>query len=475
MKKRTKITLTIVELLALTGVFYAANPTYFANVPNATGVAAGRADLLVSEFCTGNIDKVACDGTFSLFATIPQLPTACQEKYLAMAPSQSAMAGFTPRDVFITQGDDVFKFSGGTLTLFATIPCGARHADHTGITFDHVGTFGFNMIVTCQNGGGVWTIDGTGTVTPIASTGTPIEGPAVAPSAFGPFGGQLLVADEDGNAVHAIRNDGTVTLNVFQWSSAESVVVIGPCAFCSGGAFFWAMQLASPPAFIGIYQYPLTDFTGLVGSILVTGEFGASTALITFNGTNYVQSSFNNIPGGQGEGSSFVDCDIPLPASQITHTLTTCTDFLNGTGEILSSLSYSVKFGRIKKVSVGQVAPGVFFYWVKVTVPAGPQNFTITQTHSANGTGFFDITNSNNVFDSNCTSVRPTNITQDTTTGAVTAQFTALTAGTYIISLKYSGNSLVGDTAPTGNGTVHYVFATMGVPDSTVGVDLIKQ
>ena len=54
MKKRTKITLrtkiylTIVALLALTGVFYAANPTFFTNVPFATGVAASQTELLVS-------------------------------------------------------------------------------------------------------------------------------------------------------------------------------------------------------------------------------------------------------------------------------------------------------------------------------------------------------------------------------------------------------------------------------------------
>ena len=47
MKKRTKISLrtkiylTIVGLLALTGVLYAANPSFFAAVvPQATGVAA---------------------------------------------------------------------------------------------------------------------------------------------------------------------------------------------------------------------------------------------------------------------------------------------------------------------------------------------------------------------------------------------------------------------------------------------------
>jgi hypothetical protein len=306
---RTKIILTIVGLLALTGVFYAANPTQFATVPLATGVAAGPADLLVTEFCTQNLDTVDCQGNFSLLATIPGPPPVgpCQEKYLAMAPSQSAAAGFTPRDVFVTQGAEVYKATPpGPLALFATIPCNVT--DHTGITFDHVGTFGFNMIVTCETGG-VFQIDRTGTVTPIADTGAHLEGPAVAPLSFGRFGGQILAADEFINQVHAIKNDGTVTLNVFSKFGAEGVVVIpsAPCTFCSGGAFFQAIQNVN-----AIYQYPLADFTGLGGSILVTSELGAGTDLITFDGTNYVQSFFDNI-SGLFEGSSFVDCDVPTP------------------------------------------------------------------------------------------------------------------------------------------------------------------
>jgi len=61
MKKRTKITLrtkiylTIVALLALTGVFYASNPTPFSGgVPFPTGVAAAP-DLLLG--CAGSFAR----------------------------------------------------------------------------------------------------------------------------------------------------------------------------------------------------------------------------------------------------------------------------------------------------------------------------------------------------------------------------------------------------------------------------------
>jgi hypothetical protein len=156
--------------------------------------------------------------------------------------------------------------------------------------------------------------------------------------------------------------------------------------------------------------------------------------------------------------------------SQITPTGTTCSQFKNGTAETLLNLNYSVSGGKIKN----NITPGVFFYWVSVTVPAGNNNVTITQTiTTGNFAGKFDFASGSNVFNSNCNSVSDT-ITQNPTTGAVTVNFNAPTAGTYIIGIKYDSKSIVGDPAPSPGTTVHYDFATTGVPGSTSGLDLIK-
>ena len=116
----------------------------------------------------------------------------------------------------------------------------------------------------------------------------------------------------------------------------------------------------------------------------------------------------------------------------------------------------------------------MFFYWVSVTVPAGNNIVTITQTiTTGNFTGKFDFASGSNVFDSNCNSVSDT-ITQNSGTGTVTVTFNAPTAGTYIIGIKYDSKSIAGDPAPSPATTVHYDFATTGVPGSTQGLDLIK-
>ena len=74
--------------------------------------------------------------------------------------------------------------------------------------------------------------------------------------------------------------------------------------------------------------------------------------------------------------------------SQITPTGTTCREFARGTAETLSNLNYSVDGGKVKN----NVTPGVFFYWVSVTVPPGNNVFTITETiTTANFTGKFNL------------------------------------------------------------------------------------
>ena len=253
MKKRTKITLrtkidlTTMGLLALTRVLYAADPAPFVTgIPFPTGVAAAPNLLLVSEYCSENIDMVDCNGNLSLYTVLPGFGS-CRQKYMSVAPSQSTGAGFTPRDVFVTEGALVFRVDSlGTVTLFAALPGCFPLGDRTGITFDHFGTFGFDMIVTCSEGN-VFRVHGDGTVTQIAAgAGASIEGPAVVPPGFGPHGGEIWVADEAGNAVHTIGVPPTytVTLNILSHEYAEGVYVIPnpPCTFCDSppSAFFLA-------------------------------------------------------------------------------------------------------------------------------------------------------------------------------------------------------------------------------------------
>ena len=161
---------------------------------------------------------------------------------------------FIPRDVYVTEGALVFRVDGaGTVTLFAALP-GCLASDHNGITFDHFGTYGYDMIVTCREGN-VFRVNGAGTVTQIATIYPPdstntAEGPAVVPPGLGgPHGGEIWIADEVGNAVHTVGLPPTytVTLNFLLHPTAEGVYVVPnpPCTYCGSFSFVLAENSSS--------------------------------------------------------------------------------------------------------------------------------------------------------------------------------------------------------------------------------------
>src|SRR5262249_20499844 len=133
---RTKIYLTITAgVLALAGILYGSNPQQFSSaVPNPTGVAAAPDLLLITPFCGDGILSLGPTGAIVGAWLIPGFGS-CREKYMTIAPSQAAMAGFTPRDAFVTQGPLVYKLHQGVVTLFADLSTfGCTSSDHNGIT-----------------------------------------------------------------------------------------------------------------------------------------------------------------------------------------------------------------------------------------------------------------------------------------------------------------------------------------------------
>lgn len=284
------------------GSAFAANPTVFTPFIQPIGVAAAPQKLIVTEYCSLQIDQIDSSGNVTPFAMLPS-GGGCVERYVAISPG---LGGFTANDIFVTQGPDIWKISpdGLTVTLFATIP--SLPGSHNGITFDHVGTsFGYDMIIAGFNGE-VWRVNAAGVATFVANVGVGLEGPEIAPAGFGPLAGHIFAAAENASLVYAISSAGVVTV-VAAWPSAESVHLIpnNPCSFgSSGGSFFSAIYP------VNITMFPPSDFSGLGGKLLVTSEIGGGIGLLTFDGTNYVMSPFHaNL--GQHEGSAFVDCAVP--------------------------------------------------------------------------------------------------------------------------------------------------------------------
>jgi hypothetical protein len=294
---------------------FAGNPSSFAPVTQPIGIAASSLFLFVTQLAPGTspsqVLSVDSFGVSRVFATL-FTNTAGAEEYIAISPG---LGGFPGNFIYVTQGTRIVQvppFTGSPVTVFATIP--SLPASHNGITFDHVGTFGFDMIIVAGNTpptGEVWKVDSAGTKTLIATVpGTPIlESPEVAPMSFAPYGGQIIAASEDagGGTVFAISNTGTVS-TVTTWPTAEAIRFIPPktCSFGTTGASFFDTQYSLNE----IIKFPQTDFAGLGGSALVTSESAGTIGLLTSSGGSIVSSTFQT-GLQQQEGSAFVDCSVP--------------------------------------------------------------------------------------------------------------------------------------------------------------------
>ena len=165
----------------------------------------------------------------------------------------------------------------------------------------------------------------------------------------------------------------------------------------------------------------------------------------------------------------------PPPASggQVAPTATTCADFTAGTSADLTEVLYGVKSGK-----VNNVAPGVFFYYSKVTAPSSSFTVDIAQgeTHGAFSTLF--ALQSVSLYDAGCTTSNLGKVSYPSA-GQARISVNGATAGaTYVIGVKYDPNTVVGQLVPSPS-TVHYDFATLvnGVVAAadTDGVNLIRK
>ena len=155
--------------------------------------------------------------------------------------------------------------------------------------------------------------------------------------------------------------------------------------------------------------------------------------------------------------------------AQFTDDAATCAQVAAGTAPVLSTVNYTDKKGVINKAT-----PNLAVYWVKVTVPAGPRTVAIDQSiTSGNFTQKLTLANGSKVVNAACGNVKQQSFTSGAN-GSVTVAFTAPTAGTYRIAVRYHSNAVNGHATPAPT-TIHYLFSTAGVSGSTATLDFLRQ
>ncbi len=141
---------------------------------------------------------------------------------------------------------------------------------------------------------------------------------------------------------------------------------------------------------------------------------------------------------------------------QLTPTQTTCSDFTGGTAGNLTQVCYGIKGSKINNA-----APGVFFYYTKVTATSPSFTINVVQTNNNASFPLFGVQQGNQVFlyDAFCNKIGEG--TESSPGQASVAVSGASVGEVFIVSVKYVTSTVVGTTV-TGSPkpTVHYNFRT---------------
>ena len=175
-------------------------------------------------------------------------------------------AGFSAGDIYAGAGAQIYHFanSGGTPTLFATVPDGAIVRQ---VFFDPGSSFGGDMLVT-TTAGHLYKYNSAGNAALIASLGEDAEGMDIATSAWGTFAGDLLVTSENSGSVRLVSPAGVV-----QTIATVPLAEIGafvPLNLGASGNPIEGFYAANFP--VNIQFAPASEFAGLEGDAIITSE-----------------------------------------------------------------------------------------------------------------------------------------------------------------------------------------------------------
>ena len=300
------------------------------------GIAVTPTELLFTQpFCPGNQTRGIYNenigaGTSSLLSAIPQPGTECAENYLAIS---SGLGGFTAGDTYVTGSSTTVAgagevFKNGSTAFVNPIP--NSPSGHAGITFDTVGTFGNDLIVTAE--GAVMGYNAAGVMqfiypVPVGSVYS-LEGAQVAPLSYSACPGCLFVTATltsninnpapSGNGLIFIVPPGAPSgTPLALWSTTPGpepeglVFVTNNNLSCSLGGYSYFVsgyatgaQRENGTATNGaILAWTPAELTPFVGQILVPDEQGVISA---FSGPN--ASSTFAATTYQLEGSTILPC-----------------------------------------------------------------------------------------------------------------------------------------------------------------------
>ncbi len=258
-----------------------------------------------------NFDILNNDGTFTPFSSVSGLT---DEVYLAAIQNSTCQDGFTTGDLYFGTGTPgvIARLSNDGTTLtnpWVTLP-GETGLLRGGLHQDLACVAGGDLIVT-TTAGDVWRVNAAGTARELASNfgAQELEGPTTVPNdpaRYGPWSGQILAADENRNVVWSIdpttgKTSRSDLAGGATFPRAEGVLVVPPNENFFG-VDFGDSTLEGASA---------SEFTDVVGDVIVATEQGGKLIDVKWNGTSFVTTDLLSKDVKQWEGTTFAPAGLP--------------------------------------------------------------------------------------------------------------------------------------------------------------------
>jgi hypothetical protein len=268
------------------------------------------------------VGSIYVNGTGSLYSTdltggnaqpfapsVSLTGTSSAEHFVA---ASFGLGGFPNGDIYAADGSSITHITnnGASSNTFVS----GLGGEVRGITFDQIGTFAHDMLVT-TNAGNVYKVNSSGSATLLANVGEDVEGLDVAPlgNNFSTFDGDLIVASEGSGMLRAISPSGGVTpLSNGSGSpviipSAEELTFVPLNLGLSGGSL--EGLYGSNYGADNVQKANENQFLGMQGDIIVTGELNGNVSQVQWTGSQFVVTSvgsFGSYPPNQPEDGIFV-------------------------------------------------------------------------------------------------------------------------------------------------------------------------
>lgn len=247
-------------------------------------------------------------------------PTASSEHFVA---GSLGLGGFPSRDIYVASGLNGILHINHAGTASSTFVTGLGGYVRS-ILFDHVGTFGNDMLVATSLGN-IYRITSGGVPTLLASVGEDTEGMDIAPTGaganFGPYNGQLIVCSETSGFLRAVTPGGLVTIinpNNLITSAEEASFV--PLDLGLSGNPVEGMYGANYTE--NVLKATVSQFTGLQGDLIVTGETTHQVNRVHWNGSSFAFTNVGSFSAQPEDGlfvtsAHIIGGNLPEPASLV--------------------------------------------------------------------------------------------------------------------------------------------------------------